>query len=88
MPGAVSVPYTAVLAEDGRTMLKPDALQLAFERAGASADAPTIVSCGSGVTAAVLALALDRLGNKDVLLYDGSWAEWGLPGPTEVVTGA
>jgi thiosulfate/3-mercaptopyruvate sulfurtransferase len=88
MPGAVSVPYTAVLAEDGRTMLEPDALRLAFERAGASADAPTIVSCGSGVTAAVLALALDRLGNKDVLLYDGSWAEWGLPGPTEVVTGA
>jgi thiosulfate/3-mercaptopyruvate sulfurtransferase len=46
-----------------------------------------VTSCGSGVTAAVLALGLHRVGHRDVAVYDGSWSEWGLPGDTPVETG-
>ena len=48
---------------------------------------PVVTTCGSGVTAAILSLGLHIAGHKDVALYDGSWAEWGLPGETPVETG-
>jgi thiosulfate/3-mercaptopyruvate sulfurtransferase len=75
MPGAINLPYTALI--DG-THLKSDvALKQAFTEAGVDLGKPVITTCGSGVTAAVLAFGLARLGKEDVKLYDGSWSEWG-----------
>ncbi len=53
-------------------------LRLAFEEAGVDLGKPAITTCGSGVTAAILSLALERLGHKNHALYDGSWSEWGM----------
>ena len=75
VPGSVSLPFTELVA-DGR--LKPNAaLRDVFAAHGVPIDTPVVASCGSGVTAAVIALALECLGATDVALYDGSWAEWG-----------
>lgn len=76
IPGAKNVPYSSLLNPDG-TMKDPDAIRAAFEAAGVDVSRPVITSCGSGVSAAVLNLALERLGNRRHSLYDGSWAEWG-----------
>lgn len=72
MPGAVNLPYTDVL-ENGRLSSK-SALQKIFEQ---YKDKKMIFSCGSGVTACVLALAAEQAGYKDLAVYDGSWSEWG-----------
>ncbi len=77
IPGSKNVPYTDVLNADG-TMKSPAALKAVFEAAGVDLAKPAITSCGSGVTAAVLALALERIGHRNWSLYDGSWAEWGM----------
>ena len=76
MPGAYNLPFTATLNPDG-TMKSPDALHITFTAAGVDLAKPIITTCGSGVTAAVLSLALTRLGHIDHALYDGSWSEWG-----------
>ena len=76
MPGARNVPFTAVLNPDG-TMKSPDALRAVFVAAGVDLTKPVITTCGSGVTAAVLDLALTLIGHTDHALYDGSWSEWG-----------
>ena len=77
IPGAKNVPYTTLLNGDGT--LKPVAeLRAVFESAGVNLAKPAITSCGSGVTAAVLSLALERIGHRNHALYDGSWAEWGM----------
>ncbi len=81
MPGALSLPYTGLVHPDG-TSLEPEELRRALTTAGVSLDRPVIASCGSGVTACNLLLALHRLGHPDSALYDGSWTEWassGLP---------
>jgi thiosulfate/3-mercaptopyruvate sulfurtransferase len=85
MPGAVNLPY-ARLAENG-SLLPPDRLRKVLEEAGVDLTKPVVSSCGSGVTAAVLNLALETLGHKDHRLYDGSWSEWGGRPDTEVETG-
>lgn len=85
MPGARNVPATA-LARDG-ALLPADELKATFEKAGIDLSKPVVTSCGSGITAAVLALALESLGKTDVRLYDGSWTEWGSLKDTPVVTG-
>jgi thiosulfate/3-mercaptopyruvate sulfurtransferase len=85
MPGALNLPFDAVLNADG-TMKSAEALRAAF--AHIDLGRPIVTSCGSGVTASVLALALARLGRFDVAVYDGSWTEWGGRPDTAVVTGA
>lgn len=85
MNGSANLPYDQVLVGDA---LKPAAdLRRAFEAAGVDLSKPIVTTCGSGVTASVLALALARLGLEDVAVYDGSWSEWGSRSDTEVVTG-
>ncbi len=77
IPGARNVPYSDVLHADG-TMKPVPALKAVFEAAGIDLARPVITSCGSGITAAILNLALDRMGHRNHALYDGSWAEWGM----------
>jgi thiosulfate/3-mercaptopyruvate sulfurtransferase len=76
IPGAANLPFGELLAGDG-TMLPPDALRTRLAAAGADGRRPVVTSCGSGVSAAVLTLALVRAGLPAGALYDGSWAEWG-----------
>jgi len=76
IPGSVNLHYRLLLNPDG-TMKDEAALRAAFEGAGVDLAKPIITTCGSGVTAAILTLALARLGHDRNALYDGSWAEWG-----------
>ncbi|MEZ5840601.1 MAG: 3-mercaptopyruvate sulfurtransferase [Hyphomicrobiales bacterium] len=86
MPGALNVPFTDLVTPMG--CLRPDEeLRAALDKAGVDLSRPIICSCGSGVTAAVLMLALAVLGHRDNVLYDGSWTEWVREGG-EIVTGA
>ena len=85
MPGALNLPFDQVVNADG-TLKSIDELKAVF--AHVDLDRPIVTTCGSGVTASVLALALARLGRLDVAVYDGSWTEWGGRPDTAVVTGA
>jgi len=86
IPGARNIPYASLLTPGGT--MKPVAdLRAVFEAAGVDLKKPVITTCGSGVTAAVLSLALERIGHRDHALYDGSWAEWGMYGDLPVEKG-
>lgn len=85
MPGAINVPWSTMV--DKGTLLPAAWLKEVFDRAGVDLAKPVITTCGSGVSACVLALALARLGKEDVSVYDGSWSEWGGRPETPVVTG-
>ena len=85
MPGAHNLPYGTLIAENG-TMKPAAELRAAFESAGINPDKPVITTCGSGVTACILALALAILGNEYTAVYDGSWAEWGCVPSAPAVT--
>jgi thiosulfate/3-mercaptopyruvate sulfurtransferase len=87
IPGSLNLPFTDLLDRQTQTLLPPEALAARFAAAGIDMARPVVTTCGSGVTAAVLALGLHIVGHKDVAVYDGSWAEWGLPGDTPVATG-
>jgi thiosulfate/3-mercaptopyruvate sulfurtransferase len=76
IPGSLNVPYETLYRADG-TLLPPDALRAAFAAGGIDLGKPITTTCGSGVTASVLTLALSLLGRADVAVYDGSWTEWG-----------
>jgi thiosulfate/3-mercaptopyruvate sulfurtransferase len=85
MPGAFNTPH-GELVENGALRPKEE-LQVLFGRAGVDLGKPIITSCGSGVSAAVIALALARLGRWDAPVYDGSWTEWASRKDTEIVMG-
>jgi len=87
IPGSRNVPYAELF--DGKTgAMRPlDELRKAFTGAGIDMTGPIVTTCGSGVSALVLTLALYRLGVRGTALYDGSWAEWGLPDGPPVATG-
>ena len=92
MPGSVSLPFSAVLdgfPADGAKMKSDAELREVMASAGVDISGATQIAttCGSGMTAAIVSLALHRLGVKSSL-YDGSWSEYGLPGEHVVVTTA
>ena len=75
MPGSRNLPFTELIGPDG-TMLPADALRSRFAQAGVDGSRPVVTSCGTGVTACVLALGLRRAGLPEGAVYDGSWTEW------------
>ncbi|MBS7699756.1 MULTISPECIES: sulfurtransferase [unclassified Chelatococcus] len=78
MPGAINVPWTSMMRQEGDFgFISPEEADAAFRKAGVDPDQPIIATCGSGVTAAVLAFQLLRMGKTDWTIYDGSWNEWG-----------
>ena len=85
MPGARNVPFSS-LSEDGE-LKSLDALQKVLANAGIDPEKPVVTTCGSGVTAAVITLALESLDQSNNALYDGSWSEWGALANTPAVTG-
>ncbi len=85
MPGARSLP-SGVFSEGGR-LKNLDALRQTFANAGIDLTKPVVTTCGSGVTAAIITLALQSLGHTDNTLYDGSWSEWGGRPDTPVAIG-
>ncbi len=85
MPGACNVPYGTLIDTSGAMKSEPE-LRAAFESAGINPDKPVITTCGSGITACILALGLAVLGNEYASVYDGSWAEWASVPSAPVVT--
>jgi thiosulfate/3-mercaptopyruvate sulfurtransferase len=88
IPGSRNVPYADLFDAKTGTMKPLEDLRAAFSSAGVDLAKPVVTTCGSGVSALVLALALYRLGVRGSALYDGSWAEWGLPDGPPLATGA
>ena len=86
IPNSRNVPFTDLLDADG-TMKDEEGLKAVFEAAGVDLAKPVISSCGSGVTAAIIDLALARLGHPRHAIYDGSWAEWGMYNDLKIATG-
>ncbi len=87
IPGSRSLPYTTLLHEDG-TIVDNEAIAAAFRDAGVDPARPVVTTCGSGISACFLALALDLAGFPDAAVYDGSWTEWGGTADTPVASGA
>lgn len=76
IPNSINLPYTNLLNENGTMKEKQDLLK-EFKSSGLDLEKPVITSCGSGITASILFLALDMIGHRNISLYDGSWVEWG-----------
>jgi thiosulfate/3-mercaptopyruvate sulfurtransferase len=76
MPNSVNLPWDSIQNPNDKRFLSGDALRARFAAARVNIDQPIIATCGSGVTACILALSLQRLGKTDWKVYDGSWHEW------------
>ncbi len=87
IPGSLNLPFTEIIDPNSQTFLANEEIRRRFEAEGLNLSRPVVASCGSGVTAGVLALALHRLGHRDTAVYDGSWLEWGRPGEMPIETG-
>jgi thiosulfate/3-mercaptopyruvate sulfurtransferase len=88
IPGSRNLPYNNLFDAATGAMKPLDELREAFDNAGVRLESPIVTSCGSGVSAAVLTIALYRLGVTNTALYDGSWSEWGQAGGPPIATGA
>ena len=86
IPDSHNLPYDHLIDPQSKTVLPAHCLKGRFSGAGINMDKPVVTSCGSGVTACVLALGLHLLGKDDVAIYDGSWSEWGTQPDTPVET--
>jgi len=86
IPGAHNLPYGRLLKQDG-TLKTPAELEALFHAAGVDLTKPVVTSCGSGITASVLALALAEIGHRRTAVYDGSWSEWGADQSLPLETG-
>jgi thiosulfate/3-mercaptopyruvate sulfurtransferase len=86
IPGSRNVFFKDILKADG-TMKDAAGIRTAFEAAGVDLNKPAICTCGSGVTASVLALGLEVIGKRDYSVYDGSWSEWGMYADLPIATG-
>jgi len=87
IPGSRSLPFDRLVDPKARTVLPTEEIARAFAAAGVDPSGRIACSCGSGVTACVLAFGLFLLGNRDVAVYDGSWSEWGAAADTPVEAG-
>jgi thiosulfate/3-mercaptopyruvate sulfurtransferase len=87
IPGSRNVPYAELFDANTGAMKPLDDLRKAFSAASVDMTKPIVTTCGSGVSALVLTLVLYRLGLRGMAVYDGSWAEWGLPDGPPVATG-
>jgi thiosulfate/3-mercaptopyruvate sulfurtransferase len=87
IPGSFNLPYDQLTDPASKTLLPAERLRGLFKASGIDLARPVVASCGSGVTACALAFGLHLIGHPAVAVYDGSWAEWGLPGDTPIETG-
>jgi thiosulfate/3-mercaptopyruvate sulfurtransferase len=86
MPGSANVPASGIV--EGGTLASPEKIRAALAAGGVDPDKPVIASCGSGVSAAILWLALDSIGKPPQALYDGSWSDWGTRADKPAATGS